>query len=198
MTTQPTQIAFSGVTYTDALLWGGWKWHDPAAAPGAPTVINYYLDTYQGVAWNATQAAAIAHAFQTWSDVANLTFVRVGSAASAQLIERLVPDALLVGALGEHGTPESAAFGDSDGSLVLGAREPREPSSGRTPSAGTRVREWSQRPAGGPSHLSALYKHRGGMVGRGEPRLGPSSGMYPEAALLPSSLARIRSTALRR
>ncbi|MEQ1577134.1 MAG: hypothetical protein ABL894_05730 [Hyphomicrobium sp.] len=121
MATQPGQTTFSGDTYTDALLWGGWHWTDPAAAPGDPVVISYYLDTFQGRAWSDVERAAIADAFQTWSDVANITFVEVSSAASAQLIERLVSEAVLPGALGEHGTPDSAANGpEYDGSLLLG------------------------------------------------------------------------------
>ena len=122
MTTQPVQTSFSGNTYTDALLWGGWHWDDPAA-PGAPTVINYYLDAYLGTPWHAAEAAAIERAFQTWSNVANITFVRVYDASSAQLIERLVTETQLPGTLGEHGTPDSAATvgGDYDGALLLGA-----------------------------------------------------------------------------
>ena len=122
MATQPVQGTFSGETYTDALLWGGWHWEDAAAAPGDPVVINYYLDTYQGKAWSATERDAIGRAFDTWSNVANITFVEVANSASAQLIERLVTEAKLPGTLGEHGTPDSAAStGDYDGSLLLGA-----------------------------------------------------------------------------
>ncbi|MEQ1577133.1 MAG: M10 family metallopeptidase [Hyphomicrobium sp.] len=121
MATQPGQTSFSGDTYTDALLWGGWHWTDPAAAPGDPVVVSYFLDTYQGIAWSAAERASIAQAFQTWSDVANITFVEVSSAASAQLIERLVSNNRLPGALGEHGTPDSAANGpEFDGTLLLG------------------------------------------------------------------------------
>lgn len=121
MTTQPVQMSFSGETYTDALLWGGWHWNDPNAAPGAPTQINYFLDTYGTRSWSAAEANAFDRALETWSSVANITFVQVGSAASAQLIERLTSNARLPGALGEHGTPESAALGpEYDGSLLLG------------------------------------------------------------------------------
>ncbi len=110
MTTSPVQnTTASGNPYTDALLWGGWYWDDGSAAPDAPTVIAYYLDTFGGRSWSSSESAALVRAFQTWSSVANITFVAVASASEAQLIERLVSDTLLPGTLGEHGTPESAA-----------------------------------------------------------------------------------------
>jgi serralysin len=121
MTTLPVQnTTASGNPYTDALLWGGWHWHD-AAAPGAPAVISYYLDTYAGRSWSSSESAAIARAFQTWSNVANITFVEVSTAGEAQLIERLASGSRLPGTLGEHGTPDSAANGpEYDGALLLG------------------------------------------------------------------------------
>lgn len=121
MTAQPDQITVQTGIYTDALLWGGWRWSDPNSGSG-PTVINYYLDTYGGRGWTAAESAAITRAFQSWSDVANITFTQVFSASNAQLIERLVPESVLPGTLGEHGTPDSAASltGEYDGALLLG------------------------------------------------------------------------------
>ncbi len=122
MATQPVQGPASSNAYLDALQWGGWRWEDPAAAPGDPVVIRYYVENYQNTAWFSYERAALIKAFNAWSAVANISFVETNSAANAQLIERQVGESLLPGTLGEHGTPDSAANGpEFDGPLLLGS-----------------------------------------------------------------------------
>src|SRR5262245_44399956 len=66
----------------------------------ANSPINYFLDnTAPAGAWTPTEVAAFAAAFQTWSNVANITFTRVFSVAEAHFVERRFDTASLGGAI---------------------------------------------------------------------------------------------------
>src|SRR4029079_1611310 len=87
----------------------------------AHVTIGYYLaDDYS--AWFPVERAAYAAALQSWANVANIDFVPVGSAASADLIGHNVSDSVIPGLYGEQGTPEDAfqSTNQYDGSLLLG------------------------------------------------------------------------------
>lgn len=123
MTARPLEKPLSGNVYVDSLLWGGWYWGDASAASGAPVTINYFVNQASSRPWSSAEAGRLAAALQTWSNVANITFTRVSSESSAQLVETLVDSATIGGdILGEHGTPDSAASlsGEYDGPLLLG------------------------------------------------------------------------------
>jgi serralysin len=121
MATQQAQSSTPADPYINALLWGGWHWQD-TVNPGDGVVVNYFLDTFNGRAWSPAQSAAIGRAFESWSSVANITFVEVANSNDAQMIERLATNATLPGLLGEHGTPDSNSTGPSyDDTLLLGS-----------------------------------------------------------------------------
>lgn len=123
MATTPQTTALSGNPLVDAILWGGWYWHDSAAAPGDAVEIRYFINDTAAHRWTNLEAARLGAALQTWADVANITFTRTFDEASAQFIETLAGNNKLGnGTLGEHGTPELAASttGEYDGSILLG------------------------------------------------------------------------------
>lgn len=131
MTTKPLQKSISSNTYAKAIEWGGWYWGDTAKAASAPTVISYYLNNdlygpWGGAmrAWTASETSAFAAALQSWSNVANISFVSAPTRSTAQIIENLADHHLMPdGILGEHGTPQSAHDWDYDQMRVVGLRD---------------------------------------------------------------------------
>ncbi|WP_417692148.1 matrixin family metalloprotease [Roseibium sp.] len=83
---------WTGNTYIDALLLGG-KW--------ATNTLTYNLSS-SGGAWSATEAAAVKNALAAWSNVADLTFVEVGT-SFANLVETKTFYSAQ-GSLGQHET----------------------------------------------------------------------------------------------
>lgn len=131
MTTKPIQALMSSNPYISALEWGGWCWGDPAKPAGSGAVISYYLNNdlygpWGGAmrTWSASETSAFTAALQSWSNVANITFVSAAGRSSAQLIENLTDHHLMpAGILGEHGTPQSAHDWDYDQMRVVGLRD---------------------------------------------------------------------------
>lgn len=131
MPTSPQQMTMSTNVYAKALQWGGWYWGAEGSTSGSGSVVRYYVnnDLYgpwggNMRAWSTAEASALSAAFQTWSNVANVTFVRTANRDDAQMIEnlansRMMPD----GILGEHGTPETAHTWGVDGIRVVGLRD---------------------------------------------------------------------------
>jgi serralysin len=119
MPSTPIQITPSTNVYLEAVQWGGWAWTDEAA-PG--TNVTYYvapagvdLDDRLGAgsgvstAWQSYEVAALQNAYQTWSNVANVTFTQVSSYAQADLVEnRSGPGLGGGGFIGYNETPEDA------------------------------------------------------------------------------------------
>lgn len=81
---------WTGNIFVDSLLLGQ-KWGD--------TSLNYFLDDGTR-AWTNIEAASMAAALSSWSDVANVTFTRIYTSAGADLIEGLFTGN--AGSLGVH------------------------------------------------------------------------------------------------
>jgi serralysin len=88
--------------YVDALLWGGWRWQGDG---GGPVEIAYTFSN-ESLDWKSFEKAAMREALASWEAVASIQFVHVSSPSDANLIELVVPDSEIDGALGEHETPE--------------------------------------------------------------------------------------------
>jgi Ca2+-binding RTX toxin-like protein len=108
--------------YIGALQWGGYVWTDTGVARD-PVAIGYFFDN-NGSAWTANERTAMANVFQSWANVANITFHETASAAAADLIEHRVASSVLDGDLGLHGTTEDAAQSSDqiEGGFLLGGR----------------------------------------------------------------------------
>ena len=90
------RVGDTGNVYIDSLVWGQ-SWD-------VSTPITYYFDNASSSsAWQPNEIAAYEAALETWSDVANVTFQQVATAAEANFIETLYTDS--PGNLGFHGVP---------------------------------------------------------------------------------------------
>ena len=92
--------------YIGSIEWGGYVWTNSDVFRD-PVTIGYFLSNDVST-WTSIEGNAVAVALQSWANVANISFVQVSSAADADLIEHSVPDSVLDGDYGEHGTPEDA------------------------------------------------------------------------------------------
>lgn len=89
--------------YLNPLIYDGKIWSTAGSGdPGVPVVLRYYL----GGAWTASQAAVVERAFQSWADVAEITFSRTSNPNAAELHETLTT--LGGDVLGQHALPGTA------------------------------------------------------------------------------------------
>ena len=84
----------------------GWSWVDA----GRDNHITYYLDDSGSRAWTLNNALVFGYAAQFWANVAGITFERVFSAASADVVETLRTTAQMAtaygsGVVGAHDLP---------------------------------------------------------------------------------------------
>ena len=83
---------WTGNSYVDALLVG---------TKLGTSSVNVYFNTYDA-SWLTLEVDAAMNAFDSWSNVADITFTRVYSSFSANLIENQIANSANPGALGQH------------------------------------------------------------------------------------------------
>ncbi|WP_170230755.1 DUF4214 domain-containing protein [Roseibium hamelinense] len=84
------QTASSSNPYLAALI-------SPEGAWDTSTTVTYFFDDGQGKAWTDAEIAAIEAGYQTWANVANITFTRVFDAGSANIVNQLLTAVALGG-----------------------------------------------------------------------------------------------------
>ena len=100
-----THGALSSNNLVNGVLWDGWKWQDG----GTPLNITYFFAEDGGVSWTQSAKTALATAFGTYAQVANITFSETAVRADADFVENLLTHAQQLGAVGSHDTPQGAA-----------------------------------------------------------------------------------------
>lgn len=97
------QTASSSNPYLSALIYRDGAWD-------GSTTVTYSFDT-QEKAWTNTEIAAVEAGFQSWANVANITFSQVSDVASANIVVQLFTSAAMDGS---EGAAQLPTFGAGD------------------------------------------------------------------------------------
>ena len=99
-----THGALSSNNLVNGILWDGWKWQDG----GTPLNITYFFAEDGGVSWTQSAKTALITAFDTYSQVANITFSETAVRAEANFVESLLTHGEQPDAVGSYGVPQGA------------------------------------------------------------------------------------------
>jgi len=127
----------SGNQFVDAFINNGRHYvNDPGTPGGTPFVVNYYFDVLPGTdasgrntayTWRPFETAAWEKAVQGWSNVANVSFNRVNTAAEALFLERLEDQATAGGTVSaSHSLPSASTTAQSRGTYNFEAVNVRQ------------------------------------------------------------------------